>query len=65
MFKIPKTTQRTGKFEDRWELGCWVGFAMRMGEHLVATNIVVFRVSIVMKWPADQRWSEAIIEDIK
>ena len=65
MFKIPKTSERTGKFEDRWESGCWVGFVMRTGEHLVATSIGVFRVSTIMRRPADQRWSETMIKEIK
>ena len=65
MFKIPKTTQRTGKFEDRWESGCWVGFVMRTGEHLIATSGGVFKVSTVMRRPADQRWSETLIKEIK
>ena len=65
MFKIPKTTQRTGQFEDRWESGCWVGFAMRTGEQLVATGRGVFLVSRVMRRPADQRLSETIIKEIK
>ena len=65
MFKIPKTSERTGKFEDRWESGCWVGFVMRTGEHLVATSRGVFRVSTIMRRPADQRWSETMIKEIK
>ena len=65
MFKIPKTSERTGKFEDRWKSGCWVGFVVRTGEHLVATSIGVFRVSTIMRRPADQRSSETMIKEIK
>ena len=49
LFKIPKTDHRVGKFEDRWEAGCWVGFLTRTGEHLVATGKGAFKVSTVMR----------------
>ena len=65
MFKIPKTSQRVGKFEDRWEIGIWVGITMRTGEHLVATSQGVFRVSTIMRRPADQRWSEELVKGMK
>ena len=38
---------------------------MRTGEHLVATSRGVFRVSTIMRRPADQRWSETMIKEIK
>ena len=62
---MPKTSLRTCKFEDRWVSGCWVAFAMRTGEHLVATGMGVFRVSTVMRWPAEQGWSETMIKEIE
>ena len=65
IFKIPKTSQRVGKFEDRWEIGIWVGITMRTGEHLVATCQGVFRVSAIMRRPADQRWSEELVKSMK
>ena len=64
MFKIRKASQRIGKFEDRWEPGCWVGSAVRTGEHLVATSRGAFRVSTVMRRPSGQCSSETIIQDI-
>ena len=65
IFKIPKTSQRVGKFEDRWEIGIWVGITMRTGEHLVATCQGEFRVSAIMRRPADQRWSEELVKSMK
>ena len=47
MFKIPNTKHRVGSFEDRWELGCWVGIVPRSGEHLVATDTGVYKVSTI------------------
>ena len=37
LFKIPKTHHRIGSFENRWEIGCWVGVVARSGEQIVAT----------------------------
>ena len=64
LFKIPKTDHRVGKFEDRWEAGCWVGFLTRTGEHLVATGKGVFKVSTVMRRPIDKRWSPTMVSEI-
>ena len=64
LFKIPKTQQRVGKFEDRWDVGCWVGFIIRTGEHLVATNRGVFRVSTVRRRTPDKRWSATLIKSM-
>ena len=38
---------------------------MRTGEHLVATSQGVFRVSTIMRRPADQRWSEELVKGMK
>ena len=64
LFKIPKTQRKVGDFEDRWEMGVWVGFMMRSGEHLVGTAKGVFRVSTVMRRTADKRWSAELIKGI-
>ena len=64
LFKIPKTTNPPGDFENRWERGTWVGFMMRSGEHLVATGKGVFRTSTVMRRAADKRWSADLIKNI-
>ena len=64
LFKIPKTQTKPGDFEDRWEAGTWVGFVMRSGEHLVATSRGVFRVSTVMRRPADKRWTATKVGQI-
>ena len=65
LFKIPKTGTRVGAFEDRWETGCWLGFIMRSGEHLVGTATGVFKVSAVMRRTADKRWSADIVNRVK
>ena len=64
LFKIPKTQYKIGSFEDRWEQGIWVGFVMRSGEHLVATEKGVFKVSTVLRRAADKRWSAELIGKI-
>ena len=44
LFKVPKPHHRVGKFEDRWDIGVWVGFVMWTGEHFVATKNGVCKV---------------------
>ena len=63
-FKIPKTQLTPGKFEDWWSDGLWLGFEMRTAEHLIGTNVGVFRVSSVMRKPEDERWSAARVRDL-
>ena len=65
LFKIPKTQQRIGDFEDRWEKGVWVGFVMRSGDHLVATSRGVFKASTVMRRTIDKRWSANLVKEMK
>ena len=64
LFKIPHTQHMPGKFEDKWELGNWVGFVMRTGAHLVGTPKGVFRVSTVRRRPASDRWSSEMLKSI-
>ena len=64
LFKIPKTQKRIGSFEDRWEEGCWIGVVPRSGEHLVAATAGVYKVSTIMRRPADKRWSSELIRGI-
>ncbi len=64
LFKIPPTQHKLGDFENRWESGVWLGFVMRSGEHLVGTTRGVFRVSTVMRRPADKRWSSSMLKAI-
>ncbi|MBN71658.1 MAG: hypothetical protein CME32_20555 [Gimesia sp.] len=65
LFKIPKTGQNPGSFEDRWEQGIWVGFVIRSGEHLVATKNGVFKVSTIMRRTSDKRWSAKLVKEMK
>ena len=64
LFKIPKTANRVGEFEDRWETGAWLGFVMRSGEHLVGTDKGVFKVSAIMRRLSDKRWSRDLIDNL-
>ena len=65
LFKVPKTSARLGGFEDRWESGCWIGFIIRSGEHLVGTADGVYKVSTVMRRAAGSRWSAENVGAIK
>ena len=37
LFKIPKTGDAVGSFEDRWNSGVWLGSTIRDGMHLIGT----------------------------
>ena len=65
LFKVPKTHRRVGSFEDRWELGCWLGCVSRSGEQLVGTSQGVYKVSAVMRRPPGERWCTELVQGIK
>ena len=65
MFKLPATKRRVGDFEDRFEKGIWLGMTVRSQEHLIGTDIGVFRVGKVLRCAPDQRWSLEMIKGIK
>ena len=50
-FKIPKTKHMPGKFEDAWSEVIWLVFEMRTSDHLIGTNVGVFRATSVMRKP--------------
>ena len=64
IFKIPKTKLNPGKFEDRWDIGTYVGFEMRSMESLVATPAGVFKVSDFRRRPLQERWSAEALSAI-
>ena len=64
LFKIPKTHHRIGSFENRWEIGCWVGVVARSGEQLVATPTGVYKVSTIRRRPPDQRWCPELVKSL-
>ena len=64
LFKIPKMQHDTGNFRDRWQLGVWLGFILRTGEHVVATAKGVFSVSTVMGGSPGSQWSAELVEKI-
>ena len=57
MFKIPKTRQRIGDFEDRFAKGVWLGMTVKSGENIVGTEDGVFRTAGIIRCAPDQRWS--------
>ena len=65
LFKLPKVPNMPGDFRDRFESGIWVGCTIRSGEHLVATEKGVYKVSSVVRRAEDKRWSPELIEKIR
>ena len=57
LFKIPKTGQAVGSFEDRWEEGIWLGCTVRDGMTLVGTPAGVFKVGTIKRRAEDEQWS--------
>ena len=57
LFKLPKVPRMPGDFNDRFEIGVWVGCTVRSGEHLIATQGGVFKASSVLRRAEDKRWS--------
>ena len=58
-FRPPKVSrnQMTGKLDDKFETGIWVGQNMGDGMHIVGTPNGFFRVGDVVREPPDRRWS--------
>ena len=65
LFKLPKVPRMPGDFNDRFEIGVWVGCTVRSGEHLVATQGGVFKASSVLRRAQDKRWSSELIKAVK
>ena len=65
LFKLPKVKNMPGDFEDRFEVGLWLGCTVRSGEHIVGTKSGVHKVSSLMRRSDDKRWSAEMIKDIK
>ena len=64
MFKIPKTLQAVGSFEERWETGVWVGTTIRDGMSLIGTPAGVYKVGTIRRKPDDEQWSQEMIKNI-
>ena len=64
MFKIPKTAQKVGSFEERWESGIWLGATIRDGMTLVGTPGGVYKVSAIKRKPDGEQWSRDMIKAI-
>ena len=61
LFKIPKTGDAVGSFEDRWDSGIWLGCAVRDGMHLVGTAAGVFKVGTLKRKPDGEQWSADLV----
>ncbi len=57
MFKIPKTSQAVGSFEERWETGVWVSTTIRDGMSLIGTPTGVYKVGTIRRKPDGEQWS--------
>ena len=64
-FKIPKTPDMPGKYDDQWSEGIWLGSDMRSGKHLVGKESGVFRVYTVRPMPEDKQWSKDRLDSIR
>ena len=65
LLELQKVPRMPGDFKDRFETGTWVGCTVRSGEHLVATEGGVFKVSSVIRRSEDKRWSAEKIHQMK
>ena len=61
-FKIPKTGNAVGSFEDRWEQGVWIGSTIRDGMSLIGTPSGVFKVGTIKRKPDGEQWSHDNLE---
>ena len=64
MFKIPKTSQAVGSFEDRWETGVLVGTTIRDGMSLIGTPTGVYKAGTIRRKPDGEQWSQEMIKNI-
>ena len=64
LFKVPKTGEAFGSFEDRWESGVWLGCAIRDGMTLVGTATGVYKVGTIKRKPDGEQWSKENVKNI-
>ena len=64
LFKIPKTGDAVGSFEDRWDSGVWLGSTIRDGMHLIGTAAGVFKVGTLKRKPDGEQWSADLVRNI-
>ena len=64
LFKIPKTGDAIGSFEDRWESGIWLGCTIRDGMTLIGTPSGVYKVGTFKRKPDGQQWSADLVKGI-
>lgn len=61
MFKIPKTGEAVGSFEDRWDSGIRLGCTIRDGMHLIGTATGVYKVGTLQRKLDGQQWSTDLV----
>ena len=64
LFRIPNTKFMPGKVEPKWEDGVYIGFNIRTGVDLIATDQGVFKVSTVRRRPSGERWSKDLLDKV-
>ena len=64
MFKIPRTGDAVGSFEDRWDSGVWLGCNIRDGMHLVGTRTGVYKVGTLQRKPDGEQWSADLVRNV-
>jgi hypothetical protein len=64
LFKVPKTANRVGDFEDRFEKGIWLGMTVQSGENIEGTADGVYRTARIIRCSPDQRWSAGMVDSI-
>ena len=57
MFKVPKTGDALGSFEDRWQQGVWLGCTIRDGMTIIGTHDGVHKVGTFKRKLDGEQWS--------
>ena len=65
LFKLPKVPSMPGDFQDRFEMGVWLGCLVRSGEHIVGTKNGVYTVGHVTPRSEDKKWSRELVMELK
>ena len=64
LFKVPKTANRVGDFEDRFQKGIWLGMTVQSAENIVGTADGAYRTAGIIRRAPDQRWSAGMVDSI-
>ena len=64
IFKIPKTSQAVGSFEEKRETGVWIGTTILDGMSVIGTPTGVYKVGTIRRKPDGEQWSQEMIKNI-